>query len=400
MSLRELHPPGAVAARPRLDTLDGLRGLSALGIIVLHVWMFVYGDAGRPPKGPLDLVIGELRLGVPLFFLLSGFLIYRPFAGAALERRRPPTLRGYALRRAARILPAYWLALAAGFVLLPVLDHPLQADVEQLPAFLLFAQNYFPTTAQHVDPPMWTLGIEVAFYAALPLIAWVALRLGAGRRRQLSLCVALVAAGALFNALAFLLRWPDAVNDSLLLHIGEFGAGMAVAVAVHGRLLGRRVAAALLAAGVALVFANGAWHALQVGDGELRHLVGDLPGVAGLALVIAALAGSSLRARALTVAPVRWLGTLSYAMYLTHYLVLIALRETGHWPDTLVPALLSVLGWTVPIALASWVLVERPAIAWARRRTTPARAPNAGRGHPQVTQTYVRRPAPAAATAR
>ena len=57
-------PPHRRAARPRLGALDGLRGLAALAVVVLHVWMFSYGDAGRPPKGVLDLLIGELRLGV------------------------------------------------------------------------------------------------------------------------------------------------------------------------------------------------------------------------------------------------------------------------------------------------------------------------------------------------
>jgi acyltransferase-like protein len=68
----------------RLEALDGLRGLAAFGVL-LHVWMFSYGDIGKPPKGFADLAIGELRLGVQLFFVLSGFLIYRPFVGAALD---------------------------------------------------------------------------------------------------------------------------------------------------------------------------------------------------------------------------------------------------------------------------------------------------------------------------
>src|SRR4051794_25264744 len=100
--------------RQRLDALDGLRGLAALGVLVLHVWMFSYGDLHRPPKGFLDLVFGELRLGVQLFFVLSGFLIFRPFVAAALDgARRAPRLSRYAIRRAARILPGYWLALGA-----------------------------------------------------------------------------------------------------------------------------------------------------------------------------------------------------------------------------------------------------------------------------------------------
>lgn len=384
MSIRPAAPtdPAAVAVAPRLDALDGLRGLSAFGIVVLHVWMFVYGDAGHPAKTPLDLAIGELRLGVPLFFVLSGFLLYRPFARAALDGGRLPRLGAYAVRRAARILPAYWLALAASFVVLRRVDHPLQVDLEALPLFLLFVQNHVEATAQHLDPPMWSLGVEMTFYAALPVVGWLALRLGRERARQLVLCGGLIAAGVLLRVLAVRGGWPETVTCSLLLHLAEFGAGMAVAVAVHQRLLSRRAAWTLIAVGAALVVANGAWHALQLGDRDVRRLVGDLPGVLGLACVVAALGGSTLRARALSRGPARWLGTVSYAMYLTHYVVLIVLRQTGHWPETLAGALLAVCAWTLPIAAASWVLVERPAIRWARRRTarrTPSR-PQAARG--------------------
>src|SRR4051812_48342221 len=120
--------------RQRLDALDGLRGLAALGVLVLHVWMFSYGDLHKPPKGLLDFVLGELRLGVQLFFVLSGFLIFRPFAAAALDgARRGPSLVRYAVRRAARILPGYWLALGASFLLLRHLHHPMQVDPAQLP---------------------------------------------------------------------------------------------------------------------------------------------------------------------------------------------------------------------------------------------------------------------------
>ena len=155
----------AVPAGGRLDALDGLRGLAALGIVLLHVWMFDHGDAGRPPKGPADLVIGELRLGVPLFFVLSGFLVFRPWAAAALDGRPAPRPGRYVLRRAARIVPAYWAALAAAFVGLRVVDHPLLEA----------------TAKQDLDPPMWTLGVEVSFYAILPLVGWAATRIG--RRR-------------------------------------------------------------------------------------------------------------------------------------------------------------------------------------------------------------------------
>ncbi|HWT93967.1 MAG TPA: acyltransferase, partial [Solirubrobacteraceae bacterium] len=222
--------PEQAPAPTRLDSLDALRGLAALGIVVLHVWMFDYGDAHRPEKGFLELAIGELRLGVPLFFVLSGFLLYRPFVASALDGRAPHQLRRYAIRRVARILPAYWLALLAGFFLLRHLDHPSQAMWSELPVHALFLQNYFVETLKDVDPPMWTLGVEVAFYATLPLFGWLGLRVARTRTRQALLCAALAVAGAVVAGVSMVQRWEPTVTNSLLTHTHEFAAGMLVAV--------------------------------------------------------------------------------------------------------------------------------------------------------------------------
>jgi peptidoglycan/LPS O-acetylase OafA/YrhL len=379
------HADPRAPHRPRLEALDGLRGLAALGVLVLHVWMFSYGDLHRPPKGFLDLVVGELRLGVQVFFVLSGFLIFRPFVAAALDGTRGPRLGRYVIRRAARILPAYWAALAGSFLLLRHLGHPMQIDVGQLPKFLLFAQNQFDDTIKHLDPPMWTLAIEVSFYAALPLAGALALRLGAHRNRQAALALAIVAGGLLSTVLAVQHTWPRTLSTSLLPHLVEFGAGMTAAVILHRRTLSRATATATLVAGAALIIINSVWHAKGLGPQSTRSLVGDAPGIAGIALVLAALVASPIRATALARGPARWLGTISYGVYLIHFPVIVFLRETERWPDTLTRQLLAVMAITLPAAAFSWFVIERPAVRWARRITTrgrtPARAPAPAPAH-------------------
>jgi peptidoglycan/LPS O-acetylase OafA/YrhL len=360
--------------RPRFDALDGLRGLAALGVLVLHVWMFSYGDLHKPPKGFFDLVFGELRLGVQLFFVLSGFLIYRPFVAAALDRAPSPGLLRYIVRRAARILPAYWAALAGSFLLLRHLDHPMQIDAGQLPLFLVFAQNQFDTTIKHLDPPMWTLAIEVSFYAVLPLAGALAMRVGAHRGRQLALALAVGAAGALSTVLAVQQHWPETLSTSLLPHLVEFGAGMTAAVVLHGRTLRRATAIQTLLAGAVLIIINSVWHAKALGPQPARSLVGDAPGIAGIALVLAALVASPIRASAVSRGPARWLGKASYGVYLIHFPVIVFLRETERWPETLTRQLVMVMAITLPAAALSWLLIERPAVRWARRATASARA--------------------------
>jgi peptidoglycan/LPS O-acetylase OafA/YrhL len=148
---------------------------------------------------------------------------------------------------------------------------------------------------------------------------------------------------------------------------------MTAAAALHGRVLSRRTAVALGAAGAALFAANSAWHALGLGAQQVRSDVGDAPGIAGLALVLAALVASTWRARLLSAGPARWLGSVSYGLYLLHFPIIVALRETGRWPDALGQQLAAVLGVALPLSVALWIIVERPAIRWAQGVTGGAR---------------------------
>src|SRR5438067_3573658 len=103
----------------RAAGLDGLRALAALSVVCFHVWLYRFPDPTRVRRaGPLDDVLSDFRLGLILFFVLSGYLLYRGFARAALLGERPPDLGRYARRRAARILPAYYVAMLGSFALL------------------------------------------------------------------------------------------------------------------------------------------------------------------------------------------------------------------------------------------------------------------------------------------
>jgi peptidoglycan/LPS O-acetylase OafA/YrhL len=357
--------------RSRLDALDGLRGVAAAGIVVLHVWMFDRGDEGSQAKGVSDFLLGELRLGVPLFFVLSGFLLHRGWVRAALDGVPGPRPAAYALRRLARVAPAYWVTMAGSFVVLSAVDHPLAPSAGQLPIFAVFAQDYVGATLGRLDPPMWSLGVEVAFYAALPAIGLLALRLGPRRGAQLGLCGALIAVGVACCTMAAHRHWPATLTTTLLIYLPCFAAGMGAAVLVHGRRLSRARGAALVAAGVVLVIADGAWHAGRLGP--LRYELRDLPAAVGFALVIAGLAAAPLRAAALTCTPARALGTISYGVYLWHFPVILWLRSQQEWPADGLHAMARTAVLTLILAAASWWLVERPVIGWAAARTKGAR---------------------------
>ena len=107
-------PDGRPAEAPvlRFPTFEGLRALAAVAVLVFHAATFTTTLAGES-RGPAELGawIQNLNVGVSLFFVLSGFLLFRPFVLAHLTGAAGPATRPYLLRRLVRIFPAYWVAL-------------------------------------------------------------------------------------------------------------------------------------------------------------------------------------------------------------------------------------------------------------------------------------------------
>jgi peptidoglycan/LPS O-acetylase OafA/YrhL len=344
--------------------LDGLRGLAALAVVVLHVWM--YTEANTASRSVfVDAVIGELRVAVGLFFVLSGFLLARPWIAAGRGERPRPDVGRYAVRRIARIGPAYWVALAGSFLLLQGTGHGRSTGAGALPAFALFLENMFSATRGKLDPPMWSLGIEVAFYVVLPLVGWALVRAARSRvvSGPLAVCAGLVAVNLAWLLAGTLGGWPPETMWTLPTFLALFACGIGAAVLAHGRRPGRGSAAALLALGWGAILANGWWH--SSGTGVLGHVVADLPAAAGFAAVVAVVA--TRPAGVLASAPLRALGAVSYGVYLWHMPVLFWLRLHGMFPATFVAALPVVLLPTLALGAASWWLVERPALRWAER---------------------------------
>lgn len=369
--------------------LDGIRALAAASVICFHVWLY----REQRPRGVrtelLDQVLFHTNVGLICFFVLSGYLLYGAFARAALTGAGGVAIGRYARRRAARIVPAAW-ACGAGSLLLYWLVgyHDITPSASQLPMYALFLQNYSLSTIGRLNPVTWTLCVEIAFYALLPLVGWVALRIGPRRiGRQLALVGALIAISPAWNVLVLSQGWDAIAQKALPAYLGSFGMGMLVAVwgqwrhvsAAPRRALAPWTTAALLAGATLVVVGDAVWqeNGWWLRDGIFRErflrprvqseLVGHLGAAAGFALLVAAAAwGSGPAVRWLGWRPLAALGTISYGLYLWHLPLLLVLRHAGLLPDPIAPRFAVVLAVSVVAASASWRYVERP---WIERRT-------------------------------
>ncbi len=364
---------GAPAGRGGpLPMLDGLRAVAALAVLLTHVAF----QTGEVQRGAGGAVLGRLDAGVAVFFVLSGFLLYRPYARARLTGGRWPSTRRYAVRRAARILPAYWLALAA-----VALTTPVPAGV--LATHVWLGQTYTGPLLDHFTQT-WSLCTEVAFYAALPLLA------AAARRWEGAVLAGCVALTYAYIATVHLLDLPQRALLWLPGHLDWFVAGMAVAVAAERLRAGVPGPASRLLAGLAR-WPGTCWAAAgallwlvatpAAGPLTLAPIAGPAAltkeaayALVGLLLLVPAALGSPRGGfgAVLGSPTARWLGRISYGIFLWHLLVLHAVYELTGWaPFTgrmWTVAVLTAAG-AVGIAALSWVLLERPLLRLAHQHT-------------------------------
>ncbi len=377
MALTEAGRLVAGPVRHDQPALDALRAIAVLAVLTTHV-AFQTGTTINSSLGP---VYARLDVGVAVFFVLSGYLLGRPFVGPS--DGQAPTLRPYAWRRFLRIVPAYLVVVAVALLALP---ENAGADLGDWVRHFTFTQIASPGHLAAGLTQTWSLCTEVAFYALLPLLA-IPLRkavTGGRTNRALAWCGALIAVNVVFLVGVASLDWFDARVAGFWLpsFLCWFAVGLALAVIRgghdaaadrHRRRLAE-VARAPLAcwavAGALLLIAStpvagpfGFEGAATAGQAVTKNLL-----YAGVALaLVAPVAFGSASSRFLhtLASPIpAYLGEISYAVFLWHLIVLSwALRFTdtalfsggfmGLW-------LLTVLG-SLLVGSLSLFLVERPA---------------------------------------
>jgi peptidoglycan/LPS O-acetylase OafA/YrhL len=393
------------ARADRFPLFDSLRAIAALSVLAFHASYF----AGLDIFGATTFrqLAQRLDVGVTIFFVISGFLLYRPFVRARLSGEPAPRAVAYLWRRALRIAPAYWVALVVIAVWLGLEGVFTPSGIAR---YFGFAQIYDAQTALGGIGQAWTLCVEVTFYAFLPLWALAMRALPAGGHRRRALAIEVAGLAALFAASSLYKLWalgqvgPTDLNSAPYLmplpnFLDQFAVGMGLAVVsvwYEGRddlprplaFVRRRPEIGWIVAIVAFWAA-----ATRIGyNGEplqhysrtafvLRHELYTLIALGAVLPALFAQPGRGFAGRVLGNRVLTYLGLVSYGIYLYHYAVL---RQVSDWiggslPESIPWRLavylpLTALGAAV-IASLSYYAVERPVLSL--KRLVPLRTPAA-----------------------
>lgn len=177
----------------RILGADGVRALATLWVFTAHIRFLL-----QPPSGNGPFIfdfVSRGELGVPIFFVLSGMLLSRPFWKAYLADRPMPDLKDYAIRRLVRIVPAYLVCLSITYLLLFGLSGDRLVPVAISALFLnsWHWKTFFPFMG---NSPLWSIGVEMMFYVFLPLFMLIVFLL---RQRLPGIVLCLIGIGCIIS---------------------------------------------------------------------------------------------------------------------------------------------------------------------------------------------------------
>jgi peptidoglycan/LPS O-acetylase OafA/YrhL len=373
-----------------VPAIDGFRAIAATLVVVYHSWLLT----GLAPlgRGPVRGVLAGGWVGVDLFFILSGFVLFLPVA----RRGSIGSLRSYAVRRAARIIPAYYLCLALVITVFPLVGIAHSAmpwsnwsGVATLVGHLAFVQSPMfglsGRTGFGIDQVLWTISLEALFYVALPIVAAPFLR-----RPTRWLVGSIIVAGAWKAGVVWLAHGDDRFGfrwgTQFPSYVGHFALGMACAC-FFAQLRSRQreklerwaplVQVATLAGVLLLMYNLGS---RDLGTRHSFRYTANLPiAVAFAGLLLATILSSPAWQRPFLNPAVRFVGMASYGMYLFHDLIIGFWLRHGINPAGSNSAFFKMMSVALPAAMfagwASFRFVEQPIRARARARAVTVMTP-------------------------
>jgi peptidoglycan/LPS O-acetylase OafA/YrhL len=326
---------------PKVEIVNGLRGVAILAV----VWQHLFGQyfkLGSPvaldaAAGP-GFYLSYGWIGVQLFFVLSGFVLYLPYA----EGRVALDFAGFYRRRAARLLPLYYIVAA----LCLVLNQPVPEGTKFLAELASMGLVLFPFVNHgfepYLNPPLWSLGVEIWFSALFPFVVLALRRYGV-----VPLLVATTLIGCVSRA-AGIATGLLPLSTGLTANLEVFGAGMALA---GWYAAGNRLTRPRLAAGAGALVVLAAIWAKQAALPGAAVLFFDALTI-GLALVLAGLLSleSGLLRAAFANRPIQVIGMMCFSFYAWHEPLLRHVFQADLAP-------LAGLGGTLPVYLVSLAVI-------------------------------------------
>ncbi len=353
-----------------IPQVDGIRFIAISSVFLFHVTRLLYDEYPRNLSVPFrraeaaDIggrLLREGRLGVMVFFALSGFILATPFVAARLADGRPVSLSAYFARRLTRIEPPYLVALGLVAILAATTQvwGPPAGIAERLQAGAWYGHTFTYGRPNLLNPPFWTLEIEVQFYLAVPLLA-AAFLVRDRRIRRATVAAAAIGLTLLQAALGNRLG-PGHPLGILPNYLQWFLIGFLVADLFVVEWRGRPRTS--FAWDVVSLVGWPAFFWLGAGEDAITYVV--LPWLL-LPLFIAVFRGT-ITARALGNRWVTTIGGMTYSIYLVHApIVDIVGGQTSHlfsdaYSTSTILLQAAVLAPVVLVAgLVFYVLIERP----------------------------------------
>jgi peptidoglycan/LPS O-acetylase OafA/YrhL len=332
----------SVGKAERVASLTGIRAVAALLVMATHA---AY-TTGKYTHGYVGLVYSRMEMGVPIFFVLSGFLLFGPWVKAVASDGASPSVRRYAWHRVRRIMPAYIVTVVIAYLIYhwrtagPNPGHTVMGLIRNLTLTQIYTDNYLYSYLHQGLTQMWSLAVEVAFYVVLPLLAYLLIVVLCRRRwRPVRLLAGLGALTLITPAWLVLVHTTDFLPDGARLwlptYLGWFIGGMVLAVLQPMGVRAYALVCVPLAVVCYFIASTPIAGEPTTSPHELRDALikaAFYAVIATLAVAPLALGDRGLYAKFLATRPMVFLGEISYEIFLIHLVTMeLVMVEILHW---------------------------------------------------------------------
>jgi peptidoglycan/LPS O-acetylase OafA/YrhL len=365
----------SVSKAERVASLTGIRAVAALLVMLTHA---AY-TTGNYTQGYVGLMYSRMEIGVAIFFVLSGFLLFGPWVKALASGGPSPSVRRYAWHRVRRIMPAYAVTVIAAYLLYhfrtagPNPGHTWMGFLRNLSLTQIYTDDYLFSYLHQGLTQMWSLAVEVAFYVVLPLLAYLLVVVLCRRRwRPVLLLTGLAGLALLTPAWLIFVHTTDFLPDGARLwlptYLSWFIGGMMLAVLQSMGVRTYAMASVPLAVACFFIVSTPIGGDPTTSPAELREALVKVAFYAVIAVLMVAplaLGDRGLYAKFLASRPMVFLGEISYEIFLIHLLTMeLVMVEIVHYP---------VYTGSTVIVFAVTFVVTVP-VAWLLHRFTRVRS--------------------------